>query len=106
MAEQRLVQDHGEGLRADILVVPHHGSHTSSSETFLAATKPRYALFPVGYRNRFGLPSDAIVARYRQIGARLLFSDRYGTIGFRLLPGKGISEQVLYREQERRFWHQ
>nr|VFK02251.1 MAG: competence protein ComEC [Candidatus Kentron sp. H]VFK02502.1 MAG: competence protein ComEC [Candidatus Kentron sp. H]VFK05539.1 MAG: competence protein ComEC [Candidatus Kentron sp. H] len=104
-AERRLVQNHGDRLRADILVAPHHGSDSSSSETFLTAARPRYALFSVGYRNRFGLPSGAVVARYRQAGARLLFSDRDGAIGFQLTPGRGVSPPTLHRAERRYFWH-
>ncbi|MBT8420685.1 MAG: DNA internalization-related competence protein ComEC/Rec2 [Gammaproteobacteria bacterium] len=104
-AEARLVKIHGDELRTDVFVVPHHGSKTSSSEQFLQVVKPRYALFSTGYRNRFGLPSEPVVARYRQVGAKLLFSDRDGAIDFRLTPGKGISEPILYREQARHFWH-
>nr|VFJ86201.1 MAG: competence protein ComEC [Candidatus Kentron sp. LFY] len=104
-AERRLIQDHGNKLDADILVVPHHGSNTSSSKAFIEAVKPRYALFSIGYRNRFGLPADAVITRYEQNGTRLLFSDRSGAIGFRLVPGKGISAPVSYRDKARRFWH-
>lgn len=103
--EARLVEKYGEALRADVLVVPHHGSDTSSSDIFLAATRPHYALFSAGYRNRFGLPSPSVVTRYERFGARMLFSDRHGAIGFRLVPGQGISAPRLYRERARYFWH-
>ena len=54
-------------LKADFLVVPHlhHGSATSSSQALLDAVDPRLALLSVGYRNRFGLPASAVMARYR-----------------------------------------
>nr|VFJ69433.1 MAG: competence protein ComEC [Candidatus Kentron sp. FM]VFJ70047.1 MAG: competence protein ComEC [Candidatus Kentron sp. FM]VFK18067.1 MAG: competence protein ComEC [Candidatus Kentron sp. FM] len=104
-AEGRLLRNHAADLPVDILVVPHHGSNSSSGPAFLAAVQPRYALFPVGYRNRFVLPAEAVVERYRQAGARLFFSNRDGAIGFRLTPGEGISGPALYRQETRRIWH-
>jgi competence protein ComEC len=55
-------------LAADLLLVPHHGSKTSSSATFLDAVQPQWAMAQAGYRNRFGHPAADVVARYR--GAR------------------------------------
>nr|VFJ44621.1 MAG: competence protein ComEC [Candidatus Kentron sp. FW] len=104
-AEQRLLRDHAKELDVDILVAPHHGSGTSSSRLFIRAVTPRHALFSVGYRNRFGLPTDAVMTRYRQSGARLLSSDRHGTITFHLTPGKGISAPDTHRQEARHFWH-
>ena len=56
LSEKFLLADGPRQLRSDILVVPHHGSATSSSPEFVNTVAPRYALFPVGYRNRFGFP--------------------------------------------------
>ena len=53
--------------RSDVLLVPHHGSRTSSSEEFIAAVAPRWAIVPAGYRNRFGHPRPDVVARYGAI---------------------------------------
>jgi competence protein ComEC len=52
-------------LKADVLIAPHHGSNTSSSETFLAAVSPRWVLIPAGYRNRFNLPRSEVLERYK-----------------------------------------
>jgi competence protein ComEC len=52
-------------LRADLLLVPHHGSKTSSSAGFLAAVRPSLALVQAGYRNRFGHPAPEVVQRLR-----------------------------------------
>jgi len=45
-------------LHADIVIVPHHGSRTSSSPDLVAATSPRYALISAGFGNRFGFPKQ------------------------------------------------
>lgn len=59
----------GAALAADALVVPHHGSHTSSTPAFIAAVAPHLALIAAGYRNRFGHPRKEFLARYAHAGA-------------------------------------
>jgi competence protein ComEC len=55
-------------LRADLLLVPHHGSKTSSSEAFLDAVQPHQAWVQSGYRNRYGHPAAAVLQRYQERG--------------------------------------
>jgi len=62
------------------LVVPHHGSKTSSTDKFIAAVRLGYAVFTVGYRNRFGHPKQEVVQRYADSGSTLLRSDEDGAI--------------------------
>jgi competence protein ComEC len=62
--EERLVAQ-GAPLRADVLLVPHHGSKTSSSDAFLDAVRPTWALVQSGYRNRYGHPAAPVMQRYR-----------------------------------------
>jgi len=59
-------------LKVDFLLVPHHGSKTSSSSAFLDAVKPSVAVVQAGYRNRFGHPVPAVVARYTARGVQLV----------------------------------
>jgi competence protein ComEC len=56
------------------LLVPHHGSKTSSTEPFLQALQPRLALVQAGYRNRYGHPAPPVLARYRDQGIPLVES--------------------------------
>ncbi len=79
-SERRLLQQHAEQLRATLLVVPHHGSKTSSTPDFVAAVHPQYAVFTAGYRNRFGHPKEEVLERYRAAGSELLRSDNDGAI--------------------------
>ncbi len=90
-------------LRADILVAPHHGSRTSSTSEFVAATAPRIVVFPVGHRNRFGHPHPTVAARYRAAGATLLRTDVSGALTFRL--GSGDLEVQEWRSARPRYWH-
>ena len=67
-------------LRAQVLVVPHHGSKTSSTEPFLDSIDPLVALFQVGYRNRFHHPSAGVLARYSARHIELGRSDADGAV--------------------------
>ena len=80
-AENILVE---KNVKADVLLVPHHGSRTSSSEPFIAAVAPRWAIVPAGYRNRFGHPTRDVLARYEGAGVRVLRTDLDGAISIAL----------------------
>ncbi|MCZ6576492.1 MAG: DNA internalization-related competence protein ComEC/Rec2 [Acidiferrobacterales bacterium] len=101
-AETALVEGRGAQLAADVLVVPHHGSKTSSTESFLDAVRPRIALIPAGYRNRFRHPNADVKERYLRRGIRLYASPADGAIEVQLgLEGIQTSS---YRERKRRYW--
>jgi competence protein ComEC len=101
-SERRLLGLHGDKLPATLLVVPHHGSRSSSGFGFVAATLPDYAVFTVGYRNRFGHPKEEIVQRYADSGALLLRSDEDGA----LLAEMNAEEIHVrrYRQSHARYW--
>ncbi|WP_422085932.1 DNA internalization-related competence protein ComEC/Rec2 [Variovorax sp.] len=88
-------------LRADVLLVPHHGSKTSSSETFLDAVQPRIALVQAGYRNRFGHPAPEVAARYAAHGVRLVDSPRCGAAHWRSTQPADVACE---RERHERYW--
>lgn len=90
-------------LRSDVLLVPHHGSRSSSSAAFLEAVRPRLAVAATGYRNRFGHPAAEVLARYDAIGVRVLRSDRDGAITLRLAPD-GLRAETQ-RARRARYWH-
>jgi competence protein ComEC len=100
--EARLVRELGVRLRADVLVVPHHGSLTSSSEAFLAQVNPRWAVVASGGDNRFGLPKAEIVDRYRARGIAVLGTAGQGALRFTL--GRGGAVPVLRWRQDRPRW--
>lgn len=93
-------------LRSDILVVPHHGSKTSSTAGFVADVNAKYALIPVGYRNRFGLPEGTVMHRYRLSGAQILDTASNGAIEFRLQRTNSEMRYSTVRRENRRFYHQ
>jgi len=77
-AQEKALLARGAAVRADLLLVPHHGSKTSSSSAFLEAVQPRTALVQAGYRNRFGHPAPEVVQRYEGHGIQLVESPRCG----------------------------
>jgi competence protein ComEC len=88
-------------LKADFLLVPHHGSKTSSSAQFLDAVQPKLALAQAGYRNRFGHPVELVAARYDARGIRLIRSPLCGAATWQSLKPADISCQ---RQDGQRYW--
>jgi competence protein ComEC len=101
--EDDLVRREGAALRSDLLIVPHHGSRTSSTPAFIAAVAPAVAVFTPGYRNRFGHPRPEIVARYAEAGVHSYRTDYEGALGFAFAPGTALLPRVE-READRRYW--
>ena len=99
--EARLVAQ-GAPLRADVLLVPHHGSKTSSSDAFLEAVQPRFGLVQAAYRNRYGHPAASVMQRYQAHGVHVLDTPHCGAQQWQ----SWVPEQVqCQRDKERRYWH-
>ena len=102
--ERRLIELYGsESLRSDVLLVPHHGSQTSSTAGFIDAVSPRIALFQVAYRSRFRHPNPNVLQRYKERDIRVLRSDHHGAITL-YLRSHGVIETVNSRESPARYW--
>ena len=67
-------------LDVDVLKVGHHGSRTSTTPEFLAATRPELALIAVGRNNRYGHPHPLVMRRLEERGIEVMRTDRHGTI--------------------------
>jgi len=89
-------------LRAEVLLVPHHGSRTSSSEAFIEAVAPRWAVVPAGYRNRFGHPTREVLARYEGAGAHVLRTDLGGAVN--VILKQDFVEVGVQRALAPRYW--
>ena len=92
----------GANVRADVLLVPHHGSKTSSSAVFLDAVAPRLALVQAGYRNRFGHPAETVRARYLVRNITVLDLPHCGAIGWRSVVPLAASCQ---RQLQAHYWY-
>jgi competence protein ComEC len=88
-------------LKADLLLVPHHGSKTSSSAAFLDAVQPRQAWVQAGYRNRYGHPADAVLQRYRERGILVHDSPHCGAMRWR---SDGPAETDCSRTVQMHYW--
>jgi competence protein ComEC len=78
--EGDLLANHRGALRADVLKVGHHGSRTSTTAAFLEAVDPTVAVISCGIRNRFGHPALATMATLARSPARVLRTDRDGSV--------------------------
>ncbi|MCU1268394.1 MAG: ComEC/Rec2-related protein [Acidobacteria bacterium] len=67
-------------IHADVVKVPHHGSKTSSTAAFVAATHPRLAIISVGTTSMFGHPTKEVVERWQASGAEVMTTGKRGTI--------------------------
>jgi len=78
-AEKSLLESR-QDLRADVVKVPHHGSKSSSTEDFVRATAPQFAIISVGRNSMFGHPHHEVVQRWQANGATVLTTGECGTI--------------------------
>lgn len=79
---ESLMLSAGARLNATVLKVGHHGSNSSSTQAFLRAVSPRYALISVGRGNDYGHPTQAVLSRLETIGAQILRTDQSGSVTF------------------------
>ena len=89
-------------LKADFLLMPHHGSKTSSTGPFLDAVQPQLALAQAGYRNRFNHPVESVLARYADRKIHVIKSPACGAATWR---SEQAGEVLCQRQQAMRYWH-
>ncbi len=95
-AQERRLVAQGLAGPVDWLLVPHHGSKTSSSPPWIDALAPRWAMVQAGYRNRFGHPVPAVVQRYERAGSTVVQQDRCGAALWRSAqPGALHCERLI-----------
>jgi competence protein ComEC len=78
-AEKKILESSGQ-IKSQVLKSPHHGSHSSSSEAFLDKVSPEIIVISVGEHNRYGLPNQDILERYKKIGAKVYRTDVQGAV--------------------------
>ncbi|MGD8272513.1 MAG: ComEC/Rec2 family competence protein [Desulfobacterales bacterium] len=79
-AEKELIELAGAELACDILLVPHHGSRSSSTQSFLATVQPEIAVISAGWKNRYRFPHPTVLQAYQKKGCRILRTDQQGAI--------------------------
>jgi competence protein ComEC len=103
-SEAQLLAGERAALRAQVLLVPHHGSRTSSTAAFLDAVAPRHALASVGHRNRFGHPDAGVLRRHAERGVALWRTDREGALRVVLPAVPGQGPRVAAHPRPVRYW--
>lgn len=104
VAEMRLLNLHRRRLRAEVLLLGHHGSRHSSSAAFIDAVSPRLAVATAGYRNRFGHPHRDVLQRLSMRGIGIATTFRTGAVAI-VIGADGVERQAR-REARRHFWHE
>ena len=104
-AEARLLAQLGaQGLKADVLLAPHHGSKSSSSEAFVAAVNPELVIFSAGFANPFRHPRPEVVERYLTLGSTLHMTGHEGAVGLQIDPVTGLGPVQVWRNRWPRYW--
>ncbi len=101
--ERALVDRYGSLLRSDILVVPHHGSISSSSWPFIKTVAAKYALVSSAYRNQFGHPHPQALRRYQILGTRVINTGSSGAIEIRI-GSTGLIALSSYSDKRQPYW--
>lgn len=106
-AENRLMAHDAAMLKSDVLVVPHHGSKTSSQTDFVHVVSPSVSVFTVGYLNRFGHPKPVVLERYAAQDSKIYRSDQHGAVVFNFTKNASTSLTVqvnAWRDTVKHYW--
>ena len=82
-AEYHLVSTAGDKLKSTVLLSPHHGSNTSSTQSFLEKVNPKIIVISSRYKSRFGFPHPSVLKRYQDMGCRILGTAQNGAVSMR-----------------------
>ena len=88
----------------DVLIAPHHGSRTSSSQAFVDHLSPAHVVYSAGFNHHFGHPAKAVAARYKAAGSHAWVTGGSGAIIFRW-DDAGLLLVHPWRKQAKRYWH-
>lgn len=101
-AENWLVTQYGNALASTILIAPHHGSKTSSSQNFLEQVDPEMILIPAGYMNRFGFPHKKVLKRYQNRNIKYFDTSKNGAISLKT-DDQSLTVE-LARQVQKKYW--
>lgn len=96
-----------EGLPPiDLLLVPHHGSRSSSGPELVRAARARVAVASAGWQNRWGFPADEVRRRWERSGACFLVTADWGALRFTVVDGRRLRLARAERRDSRHWWNQ
>ncbi|HEY0974295.1 MAG TPA: DNA internalization-related competence protein ComEC/Rec2 [Solimonas sp.] len=104
VAERRLVREHADHLRAEVLLTPHHGSRSSSTPLFVDAVQPAVVIHTAGWRSHYRHPRPEVVDRYAEIGARQFTTGVSGMVRV-WRDERGVLQVETWRERAARWWN-
>jgi len=96
LAEDYLAQTYGRELASTVMLIPHHGSKTSSSTSFLQQVKPLYAIASYGFDNRYHFPHVQVVQRYQQQRIEVYNTMTCGMVSLLLTAKKLVKPHCYY----------
>lgn len=94
-AEGSLVKKYKNELESDIIMVPHHGSKTSSTYSFLKEVKPKISVISCGKDNLFKHPNDEVLKRYEKVNSKIYRTDKNGLISFKIFKNKKVKIETF-----------
>jgi competence protein ComEC len=89
----------------ELVIVPHHGSRTSSHSGFVAQLKPQAAVISAGHGNRWGFPKDDVVKRWQAAGSEVVNTATFGAISYRMCTRNGLQLLKMHRRDSQRIWN-
>jgi competence protein ComEC len=93
--EKKLVDAAGARLRSQVLLSPHHGSATSSTDDFLRSVAPEFVIVSAGWRNRFGFPHPSVMERYRRYNCKVFQTAVHGGV-YLVSDGKRLAVKPTF----------
>ncbi|MDX1667992.1 MAG: DNA internalization-related competence protein ComEC/Rec2 [Limnobacter sp.] len=103
--ETSLIQKYGSKLKASVMMVPHHGSKTSSSRAMIQAVQPSIAIVQAGWNNQFNHPHPEVLQRYRLAGAEVFSTAHHGAIHIQIRHRPKPTGVKCSRFSLKRYWH-
>jgi competence protein ComEC len=97
IAEDELIRAYGEQLKSEVLLLPHHGSKTSSSYRFILEVAPQFAIASLGFDNRFHFPHIKTLSTLKALGVPLFRTDQCGMIEVNLPKQGSMKKPTCYR---------
>ncbi len=88
----------------DVLIAPHHGSRTSSSQTFVDHLSPAHVVYSAGFNHHFGHPAKTVAARYKAADSHAWLTGASGAIIFKWDDAGDLSVHP-WRAETKRYWH-
>ncbi|WP_051131878.1 ComEC/Rec2 family competence protein [Legionella tunisiensis] len=95
--EDNLLNTYGEQLRSTVLVVPHHGSKTSSSAAFIKQVAPQYAVISAGFDNRYHFPHQQTINTLQKNKVKIYNTAECGMVTIKLYQDNSSASLSCYK---------